>query len=60
MQREFRCFEATIEENERHAVAENQTQDTWFVQPVHTLLLSYDDQTTTSPHNALYVLHRWY
>ena len=25
-----------------------------------TLPLSYDNRTITSPHNPLYVLHRWY
>ena len=27
---------------------------------VSALPLSYNNQTTTNPHNPLYVLHRWY
>ena len=27
---------------------------------LRALPLSYDNRTTTSPHNSLYVLHRWY
>ena len=30
------------------------------IEPRASLPLSYDNQTTTSPQNPLYVLHRWY
>ena len=53
-----RCYEAKIEESEKAGSC-------WESNPGHlasaasTLLLSHDDQTTTSPHNPLYVLlHR--
>ena len=48
----IRCFEAKIEEVKRPAAAGNWTQDTWVVQAVLC------NQTSTSPHNPLYVLHR--
>ena len=50
----LRCYEANIEESKKAS----RTQDTWLVQPV-ALPLSYDNQTTTSLNNPLYVLHRW-
>ena len=54
----FRCYEAKIEESEKAG-------SRWESNPGHlacaasALPLSYDNQTTTSPHNPLYVLHRW-
>ena len=42
---EFRCHEVKIEESEKAASA---------------LPLSHNNWTTTSPHNPLYVLHKWY
>ena len=54
----FRCYEAIIEESEKAG-------SRWESNPGHlacaasALPLSYDNRTTTSPHNPLYVLHRW-
>ena len=39
--------------------ARNQIQDTYLACAASVLPLSYDNQTATSPHNLLYVLHRW-
>ena len=52
-------FEAEIEESEKAG-------SHWESNPGHlacaasALPLSYDNRTTTSPHNPLYILHRWY
>ena len=43
----------------RPAVGGNWTQGTWLVQPV-LCHWAYDNWTTTSPHNSLHALHRWY
>ena len=52
----FRCYEAKIEESEK---ASSRTQDTSGT-AARAQPLSYDSQTATSPHNPLYMLHRWY
>ena len=36
-----------------------QVLDTWLACVASTLPLRYDNQTTTSPQNPLYALHRW-
>ena len=53
----FRCYEAKTEESEKAG-------SRWESHPGHlacaasALPLSCNNQTTTSPHNPLYVLHR--
>ena len=55
---EFRCFEAKKKRKvKKLAVAGSQTQGhLWLELPV----LSHNSRTTTSPHNPLYVLYKWY
>ena len=54
----FRCYEAKIEESEK-AGSRRESNPEHLVCAASVLPLSYDNQTTTSPHNPLYVLHRW-
>ena len=41
----------------RMAATENRTQDTWLACGPSALPLSYNNWTTTNPHNPLYTLH---
>ena len=54
----FRCYEAQIEESEK-AGSRRESNPGHLACAASTLPLSYDNRTTTSPHNPLYVLHRW-
>ena len=53
-----RCYEARIEESE-NAGSHRESNPDHLACVVSALPLSYDNQTTTSPHKPLYVLHRW-
>ena len=55
----FRCFEAIIEESEK-ADSRQESNPGHMACAASALPLSYDNQTTTSPHNPLCALHRWY
>ena len=55
---EFRCYEAKIEESEK-AGSHRESNPGHLDCAASALPLSYDNQTTTGPHNPLYVLHRW-
>ena len=52
--KEFRCFEAKIEESEK-AGSHREWNPGHLAWAASALLLSHDNQTTTSPHNPLYV-----
>ena len=54
----FRCYEAKIEESEK-AGSRRESNPGHLACAASALPLSYDNRTTTSPHNPLYVLHRW-
>ena len=54
----FRCYEAKIEESEK-AGSRQESNPGHLACAASALPLSYDNRTTTSPHNPLYVLHRW-
>ena len=54
----FRCYEAQIEESEK-ASSHRESNPGHLACAASALPLSYDNRTTTSPHNPLYVLHRW-
>ena len=47
-------YEVKIDEGEKLEATRNCSRIPASSQP-----LSYDNRTTTSPHNPLYVLHRW-
>ena len=54
----FGCYEAKIEESEKVS-SRRESNPGHLACAASVLPLSYDNQTTTSPHNPLYVLHRW-
>ena len=54
----FRCYEAQIEESEK-AGSRRESNPGHPACAASALPLSYDNRTTTTPHNPLYVLHRW-
>ena len=56
--REFRCYEAKIEESEK-AGSRRESNPGHLPRAASALPLSYDNRTITSPHNSLCVLHRW-
>ena len=44
-----------MKESEKAEFGRDQTKGTWFVHVASALLLSYDNPTTTSLHNPLYI-----
>ena len=57
----FRCYEVKIEESEKAGTRrESNPGHTPLTWATSALPLSYGNRITTSPHNPLYVLHRWY
>ena len=54
----FRCYEVKIEESEK-AGSCRESNPGHQACAASALPLSYNSRTTTSPHNPLYVLHRW-
>ena len=58
IKQKFRCYEAKIEESEK-AGSRRESNPGHLACAASALPLSYDNRTTTSPHNPLYVLHRW-
>ena len=52
-------FEAKIEESEK-AGSRRESNPGHLAWAASGLPLSYDNRTTPSPHNPLYILHRWY
>ena len=62
IKQKFRCYEAKIEESEKEsekAGSRRESNPGHLAYAASALPLSYDNRTTTSPHNPLYVLHRW-
>ena len=57
---EFRCYEAKIEESEKAGSHRESNPGHLWLEPASALPLSHNSRTTTSPHNPLYVLHKWY
>ena len=55
----FRCYEAKIEESEK-AGSRRESNPGHLACAASALPLSYNNRTTTSSHNPLYVLHRRY
>ena len=53
---EFRCYERKVKSRQSPGV-EPRTPLAWAA---NALPLSHNSRTTTSPHNSLCVLHRWY
>ena len=58
--KEFRCYEAEIESEKAGSHWELNPGHPWLEPPVLCHCMSHDSQTTTTPHNPLYVLQRWY
>ena len=54
----FRCYEAQIEESEKTG-SRRESNPGHLACAASALPLSYDNRTTTSPHNPLYVVHGW-
>ena len=53
-------YEAKIEGSEKAGSHRESNPLGHLACAASALPLSYDNRTTTSPHNPLYVLHRWY
>ena len=53
----FRWYEVKIEESEK-AGSRQESNPGCLACAASALSLSYNNQTTTNPHNPLYVLHR--
>ena len=58
--KEFRCYEVEIESEKAGSHWELNPGHHWLEPPVLYHCMSHDSRTTTSPHNPLYVLQRWY
>ena len=55
-----RCYEMKIDESEKASShRESNPGHLWLKPPVLCHVLSHNSRTTTSPHNPLYVLHKW-
>ena len=58
--KEVRCYEEKIGESEKGWQPPGVEPRTPLAWAASALPLSHDSQTTTNPHNPLYILHRWY